>query len=176
MDKRVILGSWQFAYIIQMSFNGHVMLLIEVHDGDGDAASKGKSNSNAASDAASSPPYAVGISISISATPRYATPRPLPAMLDNFSILTTSGVVLWSRTYSPVPPSVINSFISDVFIEERSSSSSSGSKATAGAEPVAEPYRCDQHTLKWALAKDLGVMFVVRLVGYKPQSLLPRFC
>ena len=37
-------------------------------------------------------------------------------MLDTFEILTTSGVVLWSRTYAPVNPSVINNFIADVFI------------------------------------------------------------
>jgi signal recognition particle receptor subunit alpha len=78
-------------------------------------------------------------------------------MLDNFSILTTTGVVLWSRTYSHVPPSVINGFISDVFIEERNGKPAAG----AAAGDAAEPYRCEQHTLKWALAKDLGVMFVV---------------
>jgi signal recognition particle receptor subunit alpha len=77
-------------------------------------------------------------------------------MLDNFSILSTTGVVLWSRTYSTVPPSVINGFISDVFIEERNGKAGAGAVGADGSEP----YRCEQHTLKWALAKDLGVMFV----------------
>ena len=40
-------------------------------------------------------------------------------MLDTFEIVTTSGVVLWSRTYVPVGANVINSLIRDVFIEER---------------------------------------------------------
>ncbi|KAI1100981.1 SRP54-domain-containing protein [Jackrogersella minutella] len=78
-------------------------------------------------------------------------------MLDTFEILTTSGVVLWSRTYVHVNPSVINNFITDLFIEERG--------AVAGAkntQPTSEnpPYKADQHTLKWTFVKELGVIFV----------------
>ena len=40
-------------------------------------------------------------------------------MLDGFEILTTSGVVLWSRSYVPVNTSLVNGFIKDVFIEEK---------------------------------------------------------
>lgn len=79
-------------------------------------------------------------------------------MLDTFEILTTSGVVLWSRTYAPVSPSVINSFIADVFIEEKSSAP--GAKDNTSAAHNA-PYRTDQHTLKWTFVKELGIIFVV---------------
>ncbi|KAF2131203.1 P-loop containing nucleoside triphosphate hydrolase protein [Dothidotthia symphoricarpi CBS 119687] len=74
-------------------------------------------------------------------------------MLDTFEILTTSGVVLWSRTYAPVGANVINSLIRDVFIEERiqPQAEDSGSKPT---------YRKEGYTLKWTAAKDLGLIFV----------------
>ncbi|KAK4162009.1 hypothetical protein QBC43DRAFT_216438 [Cladorrhinum sp. PSN259] len=78
-------------------------------------------------------------------------------MLDTFEILTTSGVVLWSRTYAPVSPSVVNSFITDVFIEEKSSVA--GAKNGASASENA-PYKFDQHTLRWAFEKELGIIFV----------------
>ena len=68
-------------------------------------------------------------------------------MLDTFEILTTSGVVLWSRTFVPVGSSVVNSFIRDVFIEER-------------LPPHADEYHKDGYTLKWTAEKDLGLLFV----------------
>ncbi|KAI0424301.1 SRP54-domain-containing protein [Xylaria sp. FL1042] len=78
-------------------------------------------------------------------------------MLDTFEILTTSGVVLWSRTYAPISPAIINHFIADVFIEENTASASAkDGQATAGNLP----YRYDQHTLKWTFVKELGVIFV----------------
>ena len=76
-------------------------------------------------------------------------------MLDTFEILTTSGVVLWSRRYSPVGPHVINALIRDVFIEERVQLHHDD----AGSKPT---YRKDGYTLKWTTAKDLGLVFVVR--------------
>lgn len=78
-------------------------------------------------------------------------------MLDTFEILTTSGVVLWSRTYVPVGANIINSLIRDVFIEERIQPQSED----AGSKPT---YRKEGYTLKWTAAKDLGLIFVVR--GY----------
>ncbi|KAL2019578.1 hypothetical protein VTK56DRAFT_9475 [Thermocarpiscus australiensis] len=78
-------------------------------------------------------------------------------MLDTFEIVTTSGVVLWSRTYAPVNPSVVNSFIADVFIEEKSSVAGAKDGASAAANP---PYRHDQHTLRWTFVKELGIIFV----------------
>lgn len=80
-------------------------------------------------------------------------------MLDTFEILTTSGVVLWSRTYVPVGANVINSLIRDVFIEERITAK------TRGEEGEFKPtYRKEGYTLKWTTAKDVGLIFVVRRI------------
>ena len=80
-------------------------------------------------------------------------------MLDGFEILTTSGVVLWSKTYAPVSSSIINGFIKDVFIEEKVLPGASvADDASASQNPT---YKRDQYTLKWASVKDLGLIFVV---------------
>ncbi|KFG78393.1 signal sequence receptor alpha subunit [Metarhizium anisopliae] len=78
-------------------------------------------------------------------------------MLDTFEIITTNGVVLWSRKYAPINSSVVNSFISDTFIEEKSGGSAVGDSQSAATNP---PYKSDQHTLKWTVVKELGVIFV----------------
>lgn len=83
-------------------------------------------------------------------------------MLDTFEILTTSGVVLWSRTYAPVSPSIVNNFIADTFIEEKSGSTALRDKQSASSNPA---YKHEQHTLKWALSKEIGVIFVVCLAA-----------
>ncbi len=88
-------------------------------------------------------------------------------MLDTFEILTTSGVVLWSKTYSPVNPSVINNFIADTFIEEKSGSAAIRDGQSAATNP---PYKSDQHTVKWTMVKELGIIFVVCA-----RSLAPPF-
>lgn len=75
-------------------------------------------------------------------------------MLDSFEIITSSGVVLWSRSYAPVGVHVINSLINDVFIEEKF-------QQEAGSGAVAPRYRKEKYTLKWKRAKDLGLIFVV---------------
>lgn len=75
-------------------------------------------------------------------------------MLDDFSIVTTSGIVLWRRSYAPVSTNVVNSLINDVFVEERQ-------KAGAQENAVNPPYRKDKYTLKWTVAKDVGLVFVV---------------
>lgn len=79
-------------------------------------------------------------------------------MLDTFEILTTSGVVLWSRTYAPVSPAIVNHFISDVFIEEKTTSAGAKDDQATSSNP---PYKHDQHTLKWTFVKELGIIFVV---------------
>ncbi|KLU92822.1 hypothetical protein MAPG_11744, partial [Magnaporthiopsis poae ATCC 64411] len=79
-------------------------------------------------------------------------------MLDTFEILTTSGVVLWSRTLTPVSPAVINGFISDVFIEEKAPHAAAARESSLAAANA--PYRTDSHTFRWAFAKDLGLIFV----------------
>lgn len=80
-------------------------------------------------------------------------------MLDSFEILTTSGVVLWSKSYAPVSSSIINGFIKDVFIEEKVLPGASvADDASAAQNPT---YKKEQYTLKWASVKDLGLIFVV---------------
>lgn len=87
----------------------------------------------------------------------YLTPHNLTlslGMLDAFEIITTSGVVLWSRSTSAVGASAVNSLINDVFIEEKVRPSQQGS-----GNPT---YKYDKYTLKYTLVKDLGLIFVVR--------------
>ncbi|KAJ5248852.1 Signal recognition particle receptor subunit alpha [Penicillium chermesinum] len=74
-------------------------------------------------------------------------------MLEAFEILTTSGVVLWSRSYAPVGSHVINSLINDVFIEEKAAPQQSSS----GASPT---YKKEKYTLKWKRAKEFNLIFV----------------
>ena len=84
-------------------------------------------------------------------------------MLDSFEILTTSGVVLWSRSYDLVGPSIINGLIRDVFIEEKVLPGASvADDASAARNP---PYKKDKYTLKWTTVKDLGLIFVVCTIG-----------
>ncbi|KAN0119822.1 SRP54 domain containing protein [Hyaloscypha variabilis] len=79
-------------------------------------------------------------------------------MLDSFEILTTSGVVLWSRSYAPTSPSIINSLITNVFIEERTLPGAGIADDVSAANNP--PYKHDQHTLKWTTVKELGLIFV----------------
>jgi len=80
-------------------------------------------------------------------------------MLDTFEILTTSGVVLWSKSYSAISPAVINSLITNVFIEERTLPGAGIADDVSAANNP--PYKYDQHTLKWTTVKELGLIFVV---------------
>ena len=93
-------------------------------------------------------------------------------MLDSFEILTTSGVVLWSKSYVPVSNSIINGFIKDVFIEEKVLPNTNvADDATPAKNPA---YKKERYTLKWTSVKDLGLIFVVRasiFCMYKVHSL-----
>jgi signal recognition particle receptor subunit alpha len=83
-------------------------------------------------------------------------------MLDGFEILSTSGVVLWSKSYVPVSSSIINGFIKDVFIEEKTTSGAGlVDDSSAANNPM---YKKDQYTLRWTSVKDLGLIFVVRML------------
>lgn len=89
-------------------------------------------------------------------------------MLDTFEILTTSGVVLWRKSYAPVKASVVNSLINDVFIEGRRSAGSStvtNSEDSSAARNAA--YKKDRYTIKWSTAKDLGLIFVVSRLNWR---------
>ncbi|KAJ5600341.1 Signal recognition particle receptor subunit alpha [Penicillium hetheringtonii] len=74
-------------------------------------------------------------------------------MLEAFEILTTSGVVLWSKSYAPVGAHVINSLINDVFIEEKVVPQN----APSGSSPV---YKKEKYTLKWRRSKESNLIFV----------------
>jgi len=74
-------------------------------------------------------------------------------MLDAFEIITTSGIVLWRKQYTPVSSNIVNSLINDVFIEQRAPKSNDG-----GSNP---PYKKEKYTLRWTSAKDVGLIFVV---------------
>ncbi|KAG5951441.1 hypothetical protein E4U53_003096 [Claviceps sorghi] len=78
-------------------------------------------------------------------------------MLDTFEIITTSGVVLWSRSYAPLHSSIVNNFIADTFIEEKTNGPASRDAQSAATNPS---YKSDQHTLKWTVVKELGIIFV----------------
>ncbi|KAJ5737047.1 Signal recognition particle receptor subunit alpha [Penicillium malachiteum] len=75
-------------------------------------------------------------------------------MLEAFEILTTSGVVLWSKSYAPVGSHVINSLINDVFIEEKVVPQSI---TVTGASPV---FKKEKYTLKWKQVKEFNLIFV----------------
>lgn len=82
-------------------------------------------------------------------------------MLDGFEILTTSGVVLWSKSYAPLSSSLINGFIRDVFIEEKVLPSATTADDTSASQHPS--YEREKYTLRWASVKDLGLIFVVRM-------------
>lgn len=82
-------------------------------------------------------------------------------MLDGFEILTTSGVVLWSRAYAPVSSSLVNGFIKDVFIEEKLLPGGAAADDTSATQHSS--YKKEKYTLRWASAKELGLIFVVRM-------------
>jgi len=105
----------------------------------------------------SHPPYWRIPSFNHDTSPSHSRTTPPPhalTMLDDFSIVTTSGIVLWRRSYAPVSTNVVNSLINDVFVEERQKS---GAQETA----VNPPYKKDKYTVKWTAAKDVGLVFVV---------------
>ena len=84
---------------------------------------------------------------------------PPHTMLEAFEILTTSGVVLWSKSYAPVGPHIVNSLINDVFIEERVRPQRTGA---GGASPI---FKKEKYTLKWKIVKDFNLIFVVCLLA-----------
>ncbi|KAI4220660.1 MAG: hypothetical protein L6R36_007461 [Xanthoria steineri] len=79
-------------------------------------------------------------------------------MLDGFEILTTSGVVLWSKSYAPLSSGLINGFIRDVFIEEKVLPSAATADDTSASQHPS--YKREKYTLRWASVKDLGLIFV----------------
>jgi signal recognition particle receptor subunit alpha len=75
-------------------------------------------------------------------------------MLDAFEIMTTSGVVLWSKCDASVGSHIVNDLINDIFIEEKAGPQSSSVEIGA---PV---YKKEKYSLKWRRVKDFGLIFV----------------
>ncbi|KPI36931.1 Signal recognition particle receptor subunit alpha [Cyphellophora attinorum] len=74
-------------------------------------------------------------------------------MLDAFEVITTSGVVLWSRQGSSAGAGqAVNSLINDIFIAGPFRPSKDAASNAA--------YKHDKYTLRYALVQDLGLMFV----------------
>jgi len=94
------------------------------------------------------------------AEPRARYPAHGHKMLDTFEILTTSGIVLWSRSNVDISSNVVNSLINDVFIEEKVRPTTSQVDEKTSSQRIPS-YRCEKYTLKWTLVKDLGLIFVV---------------
>lgn len=78
-------------------------------------------------------------------------------MLEAFEILTTSGVVLWSKSYAPVGAHVVNGLINDVFIEEKVVPQG------ASASGISPAFKKEKYTLKWKRAEEFNLIFVVSL-------------
>ena len=81
-------------------------------------------------------------------------------MLDAFEIITTTGVVLWSRSSSTSSARLINHLIDDVFIEEKGGTNSLSASEQA-LDRERQGYRIERYTLKWTLVKEFGLIFVV---------------
>ncbi|KAJ2593886.1 hypothetical protein H4R99_005964 [Coemansia sp. RSA 1722] len=68
-------------------------------------------------------------------------------MLDQFTITTKGGVVLWCKDYASVGPNPVDSLVKDVLIQN--TRTESNSKYVSGA-----------FTLQWTFANELNVIFV----------------
>lgn len=91
-------------------------------------------------------------------------------MLDHFSILTRSGLVLWSKSFTPAIPTAttgtaanhpVDALIRSAFLEDRLAS---------------DRYEREGYTLQWTLANDVELVFIVvyqRILqlAYIPQLL-----
>lgn len=66
-------------------------------------------------------------------------------MINNFSIFTRSGLVLWSKSTSPIKGNPINSLIQNVFLEEKSAQVS---------------YQYENYILKWTFSNKFDLIFV----------------
>ena len=67
-------------------------------------------------------------------------------MIDFFCIFTTTGLVLWSKTFCEVVGQPVNKLIKNVLLAERTNE---------------KQFFDGQYVLKWSLNNDLGVVFVV---------------
>ncbi|KAJ2005873.1 hypothetical protein H4R26_001715 [Coemansia thaxteri] len=71
-------------------------------------------------------------------------------MLDQFTIATKGGVVLWSKAYAPIDNCPVDSLVQDVLIQSNRLDNSS----------ISNKYHSGAYTLQWTFANELNVMFV----------------
>lgn len=88
--------------------------------------------------------------------------------LDHFTITTQGGLVLWSKAYTPTP-SPVEALIRSAIIEDRASTSASGSAVSRWDK--------DGAVLLWTLANELDLIFIVAYprilqLGYVEELLL----
>ena len=67
-------------------------------------------------------------------------------MIDFFCIFTTTGLVLWTKTFCEIVGKPVNHLIKNVLLAERTNE---------------KQFIEGQYVLKWSLNNDLGVVFVV---------------
>ncbi|ORY08425.1 P-loop containing nucleoside triphosphate hydrolase protein [Basidiobolus meristosporus CBS 931.73] len=67
-------------------------------------------------------------------------------MIDLITVLTKSGIVLWSKSYASIQGSPINSLVKEVLIEERGGDNT---------------YTRDSYVLNWTFANELDLVFVI---------------
>ena len=81
-------------------------------------------------------------------------------MLDHFSISRKNGLVLWSRSFTPLPAgpnSPINALIKDCLVEGKPS----------------EGYERDGYSVRWTSENQLGLVFIVVFPALLPLSYVP---
>lgn len=78
-----------------------------------------------------------------------------PTMLDHFTILTSGGLSLWTKSYTPVP-SPVNALISSALIQERSTSTGSNEIARSVSK-----WDKDGYTILYTLDNELELVFIV---------------
>ncbi|KAJ2737158.1 hypothetical protein IW152_000179 [Coemansia sp. BCRC 34962] len=70
-------------------------------------------------------------------------------MLDQFTIATKGGIVLWSKAYAPITHRPVDLLVQDVLIQSTRLDSSTSNK-----------YHTGSYSLQWAFANELNVIFI----------------
>mmetsp|Transcript_34970 Transcript_34970/g.58527 ORF Transcript_34970/g.58527 Transcript_34970/m.58527 type:complete len:99 (+) Transcript_34970:192-488(+) len=77
-------------------------------------------------------------------------------MIEDFTILTKGGVVLWKKQFQQLKSNAINTLIKTVLLEDRGGSNS---------------WSDGDYTLRWTFANELDLIFVVVLHNFVTQLL-----
>ncbi|KAJ2907607.1 hypothetical protein GGI21_003720, partial [Coemansia aciculifera] len=71
-------------------------------------------------------------------------------MLDQFTIATKGGVVLWSKAYAPITNRPVDLLVQDVLIQSTRLDTGGGSNK----------YHTGTYSLQWTFANELNIMFI----------------